>query len=138
MHNLIPHFIQEQFSQGDYWGKFSAASLFIDISGFTTITNTLMEHGPHGAEVLAAIMRRVLDPPIRDVYEKGGFIVGLAGDAFTALFPHDEAKNDVCWQALAAAFGPLLMVSVTSEPRSTGVPSAGSVLTASPSATLAL
>lgn len=104
MHNLIPHFIQEQFSQGDYWGEFSAASLFIDISGFTTITNTLMEHGPHGAEVLAAIMRRVLDPPIRDVYEKGGFIVGLAGDAFTALFPHDEAKNDVCWQALAAAW----------------------------------
>jgi len=104
MHNLIPHFIQENFAEGVYRGEFSAASLFLDISGFTNMTEALMKYGPHGAEVLATIMRRVLEAPIRYVYEQGGFITGLAGDAFTALFPHGEGQKDGCWAALATAW----------------------------------
>lgn len=104
IHNLIPHFIQENFARGVYRGEFSAASLFIDISGFTAMTEALMQHGPHGAEVLADIMRSVLEAPIRFVYEQGGFVTGLAGDAFTALFPHGDTEMDSCWQALAAAW----------------------------------
>ncbi|MBN1889186.1 MAG: AAA family ATPase, partial [Thermoflexales bacterium] len=99
MHNLVPHFILEQHIQGEHDGKssqsghFPAATLFTDISGFSTITNTLMHHGQHGAEVLAAIMCTVFDPLVKAVYDQGGFIVGYAGDAFTAVFPGDEAEE---------------------------------------------
>lgn len=104
MHNLIPHIIQDNFSQGVYRGGFSTASLFLDISGFTAMTEALMQHGPHGAEVLAAIMREVLEAPIRLVYGHGGFINSIAGDAFTALFPQGEGQSIGCRQALAATW----------------------------------
>ena len=104
MHNLVPHFILENLAKGNLYGEFSAAGLFVDISGFTNITEALMQHGPHGAEVLAELMRGVLDPLIQSVYAHEGMIVGLAGDAFTALFPCDEVNTGACAQALASAF----------------------------------
>ena len=87
MHNLVPHFILSQHAQGQLDGAFDAATLFVDISGFTTITETLMQHGTQGAETLANLMRSVFTPLIATIYEYGGFIVGFAGDAFTAVFP---------------------------------------------------
>ncbi len=61
MHNLIPHFIYKQYQAGNY-------------------------HGKEGAELLADIINRVFDLMINAVYERGGFITGFAGDAFTAVF----------------------------------------------------
>ena len=92
MHHLIPHFILEKYSQIEgeepfISDKFSAISLFVDISGFTTMTETLLGHGQHGAEVLATVMRAVFAPLTEAVYKQGGFITAFAGDAFTALFP---------------------------------------------------
>ena len=88
MHNLVPHFILSQHAQGQTSGSFDAATLFVDISGFTTITETLMQHGTEGAETLANLMRSVFTPLIATVYEYGGFVVGFAGDAFTAVFTY--------------------------------------------------
>jgi predicted ATPase/class 3 adenylate cyclase len=68
------------------------------------MTEALMKYGPHGAEVLAALMRAVFDPLIHRIYKHGGMIIGLAGDAFTAVFPDDEAGEDACWRGLAAAW----------------------------------
>ncbi|KAA3664766.1 MAG: hypothetical protein DWQ04_04030 [Chloroflexi bacterium] len=92
MHNLVPHFILSQHAQGQTSGSFDAATLFVDISGFTTITETLMQHGTEGAETLANLMRSVFTPLIDTVYAHGGFIVGFAGDAFTAVFPTTPAS----------------------------------------------
>ena len=60
-----------------------------------------MQHGQHGAEVLATVMRQIFEPLVRCVYEQGGFISTQAGDAFTALFPGEEAQA-LC--SLAAAW----------------------------------
>ena len=87
MHNLVPHFVLTQHTQTNQRGEFTAAALFVDISGFTTITETLMEYGTAGAETLANLMRGVFTPLIDSVYAQGGFIIGFAGDAFTAVFP---------------------------------------------------
>jgi class 3 adenylate cyclase/Tfp pilus assembly protein PilF len=103
MHNLVPDFIIENFARGQYRGEFQAASLFVDISGFTTITDALMAHGPYGAEVLATIMRRVFKPLIQDVFEQNGIIANFAGDAFTALFPVNQGDQDLL-RALAAGW----------------------------------
>lgn len=103
MHRLVPDFILEKFAAGEMSGEFRAASLFVDISGFSSLTDALMDHGQHGAELLAGIMRAVFEPLLRSVYEQGGFTVTLAGDAFTALFPLDNTQEQGYPHSLAAA-----------------------------------
>ncbi len=105
MHQLVPHFILENYASGKQTGVFPAVGLFVDVSGFSTITDALMAHGQHGAEVLAQIIRAAFSPQIRAVYEQGGFIASMAGDGFTGLFPLQERGGDGCQRALAAAWG---------------------------------
>jgi len=104
-HNLVPHLIIDKFKAGEHHGSFPTVGMFIDLSGFSAITDTLMEQGQHGAEVLAMIMRDIFSPLIQGVYEKGGFITTIAGDAFTALFPIKEEKMIAIRRALYAASG---------------------------------
>ena len=104
MHHLIPSYIIDKLQQGESSGSFPCAALFVDISGFTGVTETLMEHGQYGAEILAVVMRTVFSPLIHSVYEQGGFITGFAGDAFTAVFPEGIDQVPAHTHALAAAW----------------------------------
>lgn len=102
VHPLVSDFILSHYNSGTMRGDFRAASLFIDISGFSTMTDALMSHGQHGAEMLAGVMRAVFTPLIEDVYAQGGFVATQAGDAFTALFPYENDPAEGCLRALAA------------------------------------
>lgn len=105
MRNLIPHLVLEQFRQDIDRGSFPAATLFVDISGFTPLTETLMQHRKDGAEVLSEALEAIFVPLVREVYARGGLIPLFAGDAFTALFPHDPvATPDAPLHALQTAF----------------------------------
>jgi class 3 adenylate cyclase/tetratricopeptide (TPR) repeat protein len=115
MHRLVPDFIVERFTAGEMSGAFRAAGLFVDVSGFSTVTNMLMTHGQLGAEVLARVMRTVFEPLLHSVYEQGGFVVTLAGDAFTALFPFDNPGEQGHQRALAAACAIQERMAVVSE-----------------------
>ena len=101
LHNLIPHFIHDRLKEKQLSGKLEAVTLFMDISGSTALTQTMMVHGKRGAELLSTILNRVFEPVILAVYAHGGFITGFAGDAFTAVFPMTQA--DVPLQAIRAA-----------------------------------
>ncbi|MBN2389210.1 MAG: AAA family ATPase [Anaerolineae bacterium] len=90
MHNLIPHFIHEHFSRGERAGVFDAATLFIDVTGFTRLTETLMQHGKEGAEALTDALNRVFNPLVGEVYARNGWIAAFVGDAFLAVFPHGD------------------------------------------------
>ncbi|HSH03225.1 MAG TPA: tetratricopeptide repeat protein [Anaerolineae bacterium] len=103
MHRLVSPFILEKYAVGETSGDLTVASLFVDISGFSTITDTLMTHGQHGAEVMAALMRQIFDPLVEAVYAHDGFITTFAGDAFTALFPTREAGEGDWRQAAQRA-----------------------------------
>lgn len=103
MRNLIPHFIHQQFERQIDAGRFRAAAMFVDVSGFTHMTETLMAYEVDGAEVLADALNRVFSPPVAQVYAHGGFISSFAGDAFTALFPLDTAGDDAPHHALHTA-----------------------------------
>ena len=68
------------------------------------MTDTLMQHGQHGAEVLAGLMHGVFDPLVESIFEYGGKVVGFAGDGIMALFPLEEdPPQEVALRALAAA-----------------------------------
>jgi predicted ATPase/class 3 adenylate cyclase len=105
MRNLIPHFVYNRFEQEAHSGAFQAATLFVDISGFTPLTETLMQHHKDGAEVLSETLDGIFSPLVSQVYARGGLIPLFAGDAFTALFPHDPvARPDAPLHALQTAF----------------------------------
>lgn len=101
MYQFVPHFILSRYAAGQTQGAFPAVGLFADISGFSAMTDALMAHGQHGAEVLAGVMRSAFTPLFHSVYGQGGFIATRAGDAFTALFP---LEDDEAQRALAAAW----------------------------------
>lgn len=87
MKHLIPHFIQERFAAGERRGKIEAYTMFVDLSGFTPLTQSLMREESTGAEQLSLILNDIFEPLINLVYVRGGFIPYFAGDAFTAIFP---------------------------------------------------
>lgn len=103
MANLIPHFIHERFVRQEWEGAFEAASLFVDVSGFTALTELLMQHARDGAEVLTAALNRIMGPLVAETHARGGWIPAFAGDAFTALFPYTGDAQLAYAQALHTA-----------------------------------
>jgi class 3 adenylate cyclase/tetratricopeptide (TPR) repeat protein len=103
---FVPDLILQNDARGGTAGAFEAAALFVDISGFTPLTGSLLAHGREGAETLANALRFHFDPLIAAVDDAGGFITGFAGDAFTALFPDAPGVTDApdaATRALGAA-----------------------------------
>lgn len=103
MPNLLPHFIIENFEKQCYHGHLQAVVVFVDISGFTAMTEQLMSQGKVGAEALAEAIQSVFDPLIQHVYEQQGFISTFGGDAFQAIFP--MKGHSTYSRALVAATG---------------------------------
>jgi class 3 adenylate cyclase/tetratricopeptide (TPR) repeat protein len=93
LRNLIPHFIQQKFKAGSEHGNFEAFTLFIDLSGFTSLTETLMKQGKEGAEQLSFHLNSIFEPLVNLVYCEGGFIPYFAGDSFTAIFPKSSDQD---------------------------------------------
>jgi len=94
MKNLLPDFILENYKNNVFEGKMNAFTIFTDISGFTPMTEKLMEKGNEGAEILSDILKKVFKPTVKCVYNSGGFITNFAGDSFTSLIPLNNGLNN--------------------------------------------
>ena len=95
MQTLIPHFIQQQFLEQNSSGEFTAFTLFVDIYGFTSMTQALInEGGNEGAEILSEILNRTFQPMVQEVYQWGGFIPHFAGDGFACIFPVNTTNRE--------------------------------------------
>jgi class 3 adenylate cyclase/tetratricopeptide (TPR) repeat protein len=103
MHRIIPDLITGNYRAGRLRGSFDAAGMFLDISGFSVMTDALMGQGRQGAEVLAVMMSAVFDPLVDAIFGQGGMIAGYAGDSITALFPVHTDPAEAARRALAAA-----------------------------------
>lgn len=104
MHQLVPVFILDKFDAGEQRGKMIAAAMFVDLSGFSAMSDTLAKHMRHVSdELLASVMHAVFEPLVRSVYAQGGFVVGYAGDAITAIFTDAGESSFVLRCASAAA-----------------------------------
>jgi len=104
MHRVVPELIVENFRANRYQGEFPAVGMFLDLTGFSSMTDALMQQGQHGAEVLANLMHSVFNPLIENIFNYGGKIVSFAGDGVMALFPIDEDQRNVALRALASAW----------------------------------
>ena len=94
MKNLVPEFILENFQRKKSHGTLSAVTMFIDISGFTAMTQSLMKNDKEGAEILTDIINKIFTPSIDKIYQNNGFVSTFAGDAFTSIFPIDRNSPD--------------------------------------------
>ena len=103
MHRIVPELIIENYRLGRYSGEFPAVALFLDLYGFSTMTDSLMQHGQHGAEVLAGLMHGVFDPLVESIFAYGGKIVSFAGDGIMALFPIESDETSAALIALVSA-----------------------------------
>ena len=104
MHRVVPELIVENYRAGRFRGEFPAVGMFLDLSGFSTMTDTLMQHGQHGAEVLAGLMHGVFNPLVGSIFDYGGKIVSFAGDGIMALYPIDDNEKSAALCALASAW----------------------------------
>ncbi|MCB9893157.1 MAG: AAA family ATPase [Planctomycetes bacterium] len=93
MQNFVPAFIEEQRKAGVGHGNLSATVLFVDVSGFTSLTEMAFKLGDAGAELMSRELTRIFDPMVNAVHERGGFIANFMGDAFTAVFPDAEGST---------------------------------------------
>ncbi len=87
---LIPTYIIAQNKKNKKKGTFCGTTFFVDISGFTPLTEQLMQHGTEGGGILSEILDYIFDPMVESVYNYGGIIPHFAGDAFTAIFEGNQ------------------------------------------------
>lgn len=104
MHRVVPELIVEKYRNGEFNGEFQAVGLFLDLTGFSSMTDALMQHGQNGAEVLANLMHGVFDPLVENIFNHGGKIVSFAGDGIMALFPVNDSPTEIALHALTAAW----------------------------------
>ncbi|MBC8312676.1 MAG: tetratricopeptide repeat protein [Candidatus Cloacimonetes bacterium] len=94
MKNLVPKIIIENYNKNILTNEIDSTTMFIDISGFTEMTENLMKNGNEGAEILTEIINEIFTPSIEKIYQYNGFVSTFAGDAFTAIFPRTNANPD--------------------------------------------
>ncbi|MGE3063432.1 MAG: adenylate/guanylate cyclase domain-containing protein [bacterium] len=75
--------------------RFYGYLLFLDINGFTALTEKHMSGEYSGAERVSEILNSIFKPIIKIIYSHGGIVSGFAGDAISAVFKTDDAKKTV-------------------------------------------
>jgi class 3 adenylate cyclase/predicted ATPase len=72
-----------------------AVVLFIDVAGFTPMSEALTNSGAYGTEALTRILNGWFDTMVSLVSRYGGTVAEFAGDALTAVFRDDAATRRV-------------------------------------------
>lgn len=75
----------------------TGTALFADLSGFTPLTQRLMEAqgADRGGESLARHLAQMFDVLVRATHENGGSVISFAGDAITCWFDGDDGQRAV-------------------------------------------
>ena len=99
-----------------------AAALIADVSGFTTLTAALeVRHGVRGADVLSAMMDRLLGGLAEIAEAHGGLVVDFIGDAIHALWVirDDRTLDEARAAAAKAGTAMLAYAAATADGQST-------------------
>lgn len=73
-------------ARGAQKGRYYGYAMFTDISGFTQLSENLMENALEGAEQIRNILNRHFLVFSRSIYDHGGDIVQFSGDAILSVF----------------------------------------------------
>eukprot|EP01116_Phalansterium_solitarium_P025726 TRINITY_DN9978_c0_g1_i2.p1 TRINITY_DN9978_c0_g1~~TRINITY_DN9978_c0_g1_i2.p1 ORF type:complete len:929 (+),score=286.49 TRINITY_DN9978_c0_g1_i2:194-2980(+) len=73
--------------------EFNSALLFLDVSGFTPLTEKLCKIGKIGAELISKHLNMYFGRLIAMINQHGGDIMKFAGDALFVVFPTDNGDD---------------------------------------------
>src|SRR5260221_9700218 len=77
-------------SPGRRWRELDATCCFVDISGFTALSERLARPGRIGAEELTEVLNHVFGRMLGIAYDKGGSLLKFGGDALLLPFSRDD------------------------------------------------
>jgi predicted ATPase/class 3 adenylate cyclase len=77
-----------------------ATFCFVDISGFTALSERLAKRGRIGAEELTAVLNDVFGELLGVAYQQAGTLVKFGGDALLLAFDGDDHAERGCWAAV--------------------------------------
>ncbi|MGC9366019.1 MAG: tetratricopeptide repeat protein [bacterium] len=89
---LIPEFILRKYHNGKKQGSFRGLVLYVDVSGFSEITNYLLQARKKGVQKVSEILNEFYHPFITAVYAHEGTISCFEGDSFIAIFPFQSNR----------------------------------------------
>jgi class 3 adenylate cyclase/tetratricopeptide (TPR) repeat protein len=95
---------------GARWRALEATCCFVDISGFTALSERLARRGRIGAEELTEVLNHVFSRMLEVAYAKGGALLKFGGDALLLAFTGDD-------HATMAARGAVAMRAALREAR---------------------
>ena len=79
------------------WQQIESTLCFVDLSGFTQLSERLAKRGRIGAEELTEVLDRVFREMLDVAYERGGALVKFGGDALLLHFSGpDHALHAAC------------------------------------------
>lgn len=96
----VPRLALEWPAPGKDWCEVEGALAFVDISGFTALSERLARRGRIGSEELTDILSTVFGEMLRLAYDRGGMLIKFGGDALLILF----TGPDYVAQGTAAVF----------------------------------
>src|SRR4030095_11670662 len=80
---LQQHLVDDPGSRG--WTEEGTAA-FVDVSGFTALSEQLARKGREGAEQITEVIGRVFESMLAVAYESGGSLLKFGGDALLLWF----------------------------------------------------
>ncbi len=72
------------------WQEIDSTLCFVDLSGFTKLSERLARRGRIGAEELTDVLNRVFGRMLELAYERGGGLIKFGGDALLLQFVGDD------------------------------------------------
>ncbi len=82
------------------WQPVTGSLLFVDISGFTHLSERLAEKGRIGAEELTSVLNRVFGRMLDAVFARGGSLLKFGGDALLLMFESEDSVMQACTAAV--------------------------------------
>ena len=74
----------------DLWREVDGTVAFIDISGFTAMSEKLSSQGRAGAEEVTEVMNATFAALLAVAYEQGGGLLKFGGDALLLLYDGED------------------------------------------------
>src|SRR5690349_21069575 len=108
LHSYVPRLVARRLAadpaplSGPVSDHLPAAVLFADISGFTAMTEELLQQGPQGLEQITDVLNSYFGRLIALIGAHGGDVVKFAGDGVLALWPAEADGLATAAQRAAA------------------------------------
>lgn len=82
------------------WRPVVGSLLFVDISGFTNLSERLARRGRIGAEELTSVLDRIFGRMLEVSSDRGGSLIKFGGDALLILFDSEDHVMQACAAAV--------------------------------------